>query len=242
MINQIQAIVWKEWREFFFQQSIKGKLQTIVLIAAIGVILPINKGPQWFNFSFFYGVAVIGPLIMAVTIVCDLFVGERERHTLETLLASRLSDKGIVLGKILFAVSYATCITILLLMLNVVALNVEYYKGTFLIFSFKSALILAAINFFSAFFTALVGIAITIGAKTVKQGQLTLTITLLALVLLPTILLRILPNGFRNTISHYYTSISSETIFLLASLGLVIIDLLILKMIFYRFKKLSYHL
>ena len=242
MIKQIQAIVWKEWREFFFQQSIKDKLQTIVLIAVIGVILPINKGPQWFDLPFFYGVALMGPLLMAVTILCDLFVGERERHTLETLLASRLSDKGIVLGKILFAVSYATCITILLLTLNVVALNVEYYKGTFLIFSLKSALILAAINFFMAFFTALVGIVISMGAKTVKQGQLTLTITLIALVLLPSLLLNMLPGGFKNAISHYYAPISSETVFVLGGLLFIIIDLLILKVIFYRFKKVSYHL
>jgi len=241
MVSDIKAIVWKEWREFFFQQSIKSKIQTIVLIAVIGVALPVNKGAHWFDLPFFYGVAVMGPVLMMVTVVCDLFVGERERHTLETLLASRLSDKSIVLGKILFAVSYATSITALLIALNIIALNLAYYKSSILIFSPRSALILTFINFFTAFLAALIGIAVSIGAKTVKQGQLTLTVSFLILVLLPPLLIKNLPNNFTHVFSRFYNSISSVTAFTLTALILIVVNLAILKFILYRFKTMAYN-
>ena len=39
--------------------------------------------------------------------IADGIPGERERHTLETLLASRLSDRSILLGKVMAAVPTA---------------------------------------------------------------------------------------------------------------------------------------
>lgn len=239
MVNEIRAIFWKEWREFFFQQSIKDKLQTILLIIVLGVVLPVNKGRDWFNTPFFYSVAVMGPILMATTVICDLFVGERERHTLETLLASKLSDKGIVLGKLLFAVSYATSITILLLVLNVIAINVQYYKGTFLVFSVKSVFILAFINFFLAFFTALIGVIISMGAKTVKQGQLMLTISFIAIILISSMLMNQLPDSFKITFFNYYNSVSYVALFMVSGPILLSIYWLMLKYTFYRFKKIS---
>jgi ABC-2 type transport system permease protein len=37
----------------------------------------------------------------------DAIAGERERHTLETLLASRISDRAILLGKVIVTTGYA---------------------------------------------------------------------------------------------------------------------------------------
>lgn len=46
------------------------------------------------------------PLVLTLTMVADSFAGERERHALETLLASRLSDRAILLGEAAALTSY----------------------------------------------------------------------------------------------------------------------------------------
>ena len=43
---------------------------------------------------------------MAVSVVADAFAGERERHTLETLLSMPLADAAIFIGKFAAAVLY----------------------------------------------------------------------------------------------------------------------------------------
>ena len=45
--------------------------------------------------------------MMVSSLVADSFAGERERHTLETLLASRLPDRAILAGKLLVPVAVA---------------------------------------------------------------------------------------------------------------------------------------
>ena len=49
---------------------------------------------------------------------------ERERHTLETLLSTRLSDHTILLGKIGATVSYAWGMTQIVLLIALVPVNI----------------------------------------------------------------------------------------------------------------------
>ena len=44
---------------------------------------------------------------MIISFIGDAIAGERERHTLETLLASRMPDRAILLGKVIAIVLYA---------------------------------------------------------------------------------------------------------------------------------------
>src|SRR5262249_380875 len=55
------------------------------------------------------GVFFVGAMAMSTSLalVSDTIAGERERHTLETLLASPVSDGAILRGKLLAIVAYA---------------------------------------------------------------------------------------------------------------------------------------
>ena len=240
MINDIKAIMWKEWKEFFFQQTIRSKLTTLIAIAVIGVLLPIKRGAGWFDLPFFYTVGAIGPLLTMSTVICDLFAGERERHTLETLLASRLSDRGIVLGKLIFAMSYAAGITLLLLLLNVIAVNVEYYKGVSLIFSVRAILIVAVINFSLALFGSLIGAIISIKAATVKQAQLILSVSIIVLLfLISSLITNYLPTSVIPITLHLYNVLGPNLSIVLLCIIFLKINLLILQYVFSRYKRVK---
>jgi ABC-2 type transport system permease protein len=58
---------------------------------------------------------------MLAGLMADSFAGERERHTLETLLASRLSDLSILIGKIVAGVLLAWGLMVLTLGLGLVS-------------------------------------------------------------------------------------------------------------------------
>ena len=107
--HDIATILWKEWREFGPRKSnpYVNWLSIGVMLALSGIVLPIQMGSLFVKhgellvgFNLFYGV------LMAMITAVDSFAGERERKTLETLLASRLPDKAILLGKMLFALLF----------------------------------------------------------------------------------------------------------------------------------------
>ena len=65
----------------------------------------------------------------------ESFAGERERHTLGTLLASRLPDHAILLGKVAVAVGYAWVMTLMLLLVSLVVVNVTPWDGQVLLYA-----------------------------------------------------------------------------------------------------------
>src|SRR6185503_5143880 len=101
MLNDVGTMVWKELKEVAARtsQSRSDTIKTVVvLIVIIGVLV-------W-RASFLMsnlGVLIVPSFVLVqllAGIMADSFAGERERHTLETLLATRLSDLAILMGKI----------------------------------------------------------------------------------------------------------------------------------------------
>ncbi len=68
----------------------------------------------------------------------DSFAGERERHTLETLLASRLPDHAILSGKLLVCVLYSFIMTIIFIVLCLAVVNIAYWNGQLLMYPVAS--------------------------------------------------------------------------------------------------------
>ena len=61
--------------------------------------------------------------------IADSFAGERERHTLETLLASRLSDRAILFGKIAACIAYGWLMAMLCVLVGTITENVSHWEG-----------------------------------------------------------------------------------------------------------------
>jgi len=109
----VLTVAWKEAKEFGRPGwHLKGgRLSMIIMFVVFGVFLPLQSGDRWVTspVTMLYWAWV--PLMLVTGFIADSFAGERERHTLETLLASRLPDRAILFGKVAAAVAYgwATC-------------------------------------------------------------------------------------------------------------------------------------
>jgi ABC-2 type transport system permease protein len=105
------ALLQKELLEIIGDRQSRrgGLIQGSVLAVVLGVLSV--KPEAWlaaapaavFFFAFLPGIA-------AGTVAADAFAGERERRTLETLLASPIDERTILLGKTAAAVAFGTLV------------------------------------------------------------------------------------------------------------------------------------
>jgi ABC-2 type transport system permease protein len=111
------------------------------------------------------------PPFLVISVVADAFAGERERHTLETMLASRLPDRAILLGKIAGAVSYGWGISMACLALGLISLNVADENPELLLYPPLVAGGIVVTTFLTASITAALGVLLSLRAATVRQVQ-----------------------------------------------------------------------
>lgn len=107
-MNDICTIIWKEAKDSLLQGGRSAVIRPLLLIGIMGLLLPLQLGQAWLALSPAAMLLVLYmPFLFVSTYIGDAIAGERERHTLETLLASRISDRAILLGKIIVTVGYA---------------------------------------------------------------------------------------------------------------------------------------
>src|SRR5437868_8293881 len=103
MLEDVLTVVWKEFKEILQGSSRSrsgGLIRILIPIVLVGVLLPARNGAEYLRGPApLLGLAWILPMV-SISLTVDAFAGERERRTLETLLASRLSDEAILFGKL----------------------------------------------------------------------------------------------------------------------------------------------
>jgi ABC-2 type transport system permease protein len=113
MIETARTVAAKELREILSSGGPaggrRGVLGRIAFPVIFGAFLGYQSGFVRHGFGRAAAVFPMGLIAMgtASTMIVDAVAGERERHTLETLLASPASDIGIIAGKIVAVVVYA---------------------------------------------------------------------------------------------------------------------------------------
>ena len=114
--------------------------------------------------------------------------GERERHTLETLLASRLSDSAILIGKIIAAVFYGVGFAVVNLVIGLVAVNVAHREEGLLLFGAQRFAVTIVLTILASLLMAGIGVFISLRASTVKQAQQAFGIAIIVLTMGPLLL------------------------------------------------------
>lgn len=204
MLTDISIMIWKEWKEFLKFQSGKrsGLVGLLTMVTIFGVFMPIQWGDLWTDTAAPLGLWVVIPLILIGTLVADSIAGERERHTLETLLASRLSDRAILLGKIGASVSYVWIVTQLVFIVALIPVNVMHGKGSFLYYEPQIFLSGMLLSFLLACLMSNIGVLVSLRAGTVKQAQQTLSLSVFILAYMVPMaglyLLKFVPEETRN--------------------------------------------
>jgi ABC-2 type transport system permease protein len=176
------------------------------------------------------------PFLMVTYIVTDTFAGERERHTLETLLASRLSDKAILIGKIASVVAYGWAIALIGITVSLITVNITAGKGRLLMYSLEALIAIFVLTFLLALLSSAIGVFVSLRSATVRQAQqITGIISLIPV--MPIALLDLLPP---ETTQRLLTQLGQMegSIILLAAVGiLVVINIMIIALAASRFQR-----
>jgi ABC-2 type transport system permease protein len=184
MLEDIRTVVWKEFKEII-QGSSKNKSAGLIRMAIpvflVGVLLPSRLGGEYLTSPApLAGLAWLLPMV-GIALTVDSFAGERERRTLETLLASRLSDESILLGKLCASVLYAFVLMIGSLVLAVVVVNLTHPNGTLQLFSAKYAAGLAGFGLLMATLVCSIAVLVSLRASTVRQASQNMAFGLMAI-------------------------------------------------------------
>lgn len=239
MINDIWTVIWKEWKELLtLQTGLRGgKYGFILLIVVLGVLMPWHQGRLWIEAPAFLLIWTWYPLFLVAAVTADAFAGERERHTLETLLASRLSDRVILFGKTLAIVSYGWSIALVCWLVGLLTVNLTSHSQELLLYPLGTVLGFLSLTFLSAGLGAAAGILVSLKAPTVRQAQQSLTLTIMALFLAPVFGLQLLPVRWSNWLYEIVLKWNPTEVIQVGIVLLALIDLALISAAMARFRR-----
>jgi len=239
MVADFKTIVWKELRESILQYGSVKKwiLNMSLIVVTIGVFLPLQFGTMLVE-SIVILLWVWMPMFLVLNIISDSIAGERERHTLETLLASRLSDEAILLGKMVVPIFQAWVMVQISALFALITINITANEGRLIIYPLPVVIGIIIIPVMVGLLLAEIGVLASVHATTVRQAYQRMIIPFLAMFIIPSILMSILP---KHILSQLYSREFAENqmggVLLVLFIMLIILDVLLMMFIFKRFHR-----
>ena len=232
-------MVWKEWREFRDQllSLRRGGLSALILALILGVVAPVQLGPEWVESKLIIAYWPFLAATMVSSLIADSVAGERERHTLETLLASRLADSAILLGKIIAAVLYGLGFAVANLVIGLVAVNVAHGNGGLILFGARQLIATVAFTILASLLMAGIGVFISLRASTVKQAQQAFGIAIIVLTMGPLLLFNALEYETRNRVIARLSGLGEVRIYAYVTAALTIASIIVIGGALARFKR-----
>jgi ABC-2 type transport system permease protein len=244
MIADIWTVMGKEWREYLAGASAggggRGVIAALLLIGITSVLWPLQMGRAIFTSPTPIIVdGLLLPYIILQTIIADSFAGERERHTLETLLASRLSDRAILFGKVSAAVGYGSTAGLIGALAQAVVANLSPRNADAGLAFYPVGTIVAIVVLapLMSLLTASVGCLVSLRAATTRQAQLSLTFGFFALVFAPFIIFQVLPGKAQDAILAALNAADPIRVLLLFAAGLLVVAVALLLIAMARFQR-----
>ncbi len=238
MIRDTLTMVRKEWLELIdqFVRFKRGGWSVIAVILFLGIFVPLQIGPAWANLPlmFFYWPFLTAS--MTSTIVADAVAGERERHTLETLLSTRLPDTSILVGKLVAAVLYGYAFALTNLLIGYITIRIRYGDLAEAMPWPRMAALLVLIGAASSCIAG-VGVSVSLKATTVRQAQQTFGIVLLVLMMTPVVAAQFVSEERRRAIALWAAILGVEGIAWRASAALLLVAVALLALAIRRFKR-----
>src|SRR5512135_225677 len=173
MLTDTFIVMTKEWKEMFLSKARvgwqRGGLVTLVILAGLfGIFFPWRTGPAWVSSPIVLWLWSWVPFMLISSVVADSFAGERDRHTLETLLATRLPDRAILFGKLGAAVGYGWGFSLVTLVLSLVTVNIAFGRGQLLMYSGGILLGMVTLSLLVSLLAAGLGVLISLHATSVQ--------------------------------------------------------------------------
>lgn len=237
MIGDLGTVIWKEAREVLSLSGGRAKWGLLVFVGLFGVLMPLQMGREWVESPAALAYWSWIPLLLVNSTIADAFAGERERHTLETLLASRLSDRAILFGKVLAAVAYGCAVTWTSVLMGLVTVNLAHGEDGILLYSPGLCLGILGLSILSAGLAAGAGVLISLRAPTVRQAQLVLSRAAIVLIFVPIFGVRALPSAWKTRLGELLLHLDLTRAVILAMGVLIATDAALLAAAMARFRR-----
>jgi len=238
-LGDILTIAWKEWKEYLIQRgNLRGGVVGLAIVLGVfGIMVPYQSGAGWVEqpLSIVYWAWL--PLFMVIGVIADSFAGERERHTLEALLATRLTDRAILLGKVFAAAIYGWGFTLLAVTLGLITVNLAHGQGRLLMYPPLVAIAIAFVGLLAALLAAAAGVLVSLRAKSVRQAAQTLSIAVMILLFVPVFAIQALPPEVQARLLSTGASLSAEGLAVGAVVLLLVVDAVLLATAMARFQR-----
>jgi ABC-2 type transport system permease protein len=239
MLTDILIVALKEIKELPYLRRDKSRTNMftlLIFVGVFGIFLPLQTGEEWVTSPLALLFSGWLPFMLVGTTMVDAFAGERERHTLETLLASRLSDRAILFGKILAGIIYGLAMTLMCILLGLVTVNVAFGRDGLLFFPLAIGLgILAVVLLISTLASGL-GVLVSLRAGSVRQAQQTFTIAYFVL-FIPLMVIPMLPEAVTQPVLQFLMHTDFTTIAIGAGVIIVLLDVVLILAALARFKR-----
>jgi ABC-2 type transport system permease protein len=182
-MSDLATMIWKEWKDVIFQGGgWKAWIRPLIMLGVVGVYVPLQGGQSWLDLGPIALFALLWiPFYLIINIIGDAFAGERERHTLETLLASRMPDRAIFLGKVLIGMAYGMGLILGSLLLGLIVANLTHSEGAWQFYPSDLLLGLLCLGLVVTLLGAGGGALVSLRSSTVRQAQQVLGIGTLVL-------------------------------------------------------------
>ncbi len=243
MITDIWTVMRKELIEIFFQRASTGGsrrtgwFSILIVLAVFGLFFPLQVGPDWLRQPQLLIFWAWVPLFLVTSVTTDTFAGERERHTLETLLASRLSDRAILFGKVAAAVAYGWGLSLVSVLLSVIVINIAYGQGQFLFYPPDVAVLGVVASLLASGLSATAGVLISLRAASARQAAQIMSTTIMVLLFVPLLAAQALPANIRTLLADSFSQSSFDRVAIGAIVALAVIDGLLLLASLARFQR-----
>jgi len=188
MLDDILTVMWKERKSILRYRGSRSRFLLVLLTPVLfAAVFPWQWGPEWVREAPSAILSVLIPVILVGITIPDSFAGERERHTLGTLLASRLPDRAILFGKLAVSIALAWGVTLVVLLLSLVTVNIAHWDGELLLYTPTVAFADLVLSFLMATLFSAAGVLVSMRAETVQQAAQ----ILMSILLVPAMILQV---------------------------------------------------
>ena len=232
------TVATKELREMFMFGDSRGrnKLSLLVILVIFGVVIPLQSGVEWVTSPVSAMVWAWMPYMWVYSVVADSFAGERERHTLEALLATRLTDRAILFGKLLAALGYGFALTWSILLVSLVTINVAIRGSGLLIFSPVMTIGALVFSILISGLSANIGVLVSLRAGSVRQAQQWMSFGMLVL-FLPFMFIQFIPDAWLESFGNALIHANPEEIAIWAAAIVFVLQIVLLAIAMRLFRR-----
>lgn len=240
MLTDMWTIIRKDLKEITVGRGTGrrgGWTSILVFVGLIGVFMPLQMGMDWLTNPVLPLMWSWIPVFLVVSVVTDSFAGERERNTLETLLASRLTDRAILFGKIGAAVLYGWGIGVVANFLGAITVNVLNWSGMPMFYQLWPYLSFLAASFLVSLLMGTLGVLVSLNAPTARAAYQRLSIVMLVVWFMPTIGLSVLPPHILAQIGAFFDGVNLTQLALGGLVVFLIADAVLVLIAMQRFQR-----